>query len=134
MVAARALERQIRLDIEAENASARTTLVIGDATTIRQIFLNLLSNACKFAHRKGSVTARLGIEIDEERNAAIVRGSVTDEGEGMDDEDLSKLFQRFSQINRRVSSEYGGSGLGKSRYRIHIVGYQFAERSQCLQV
>jgi signal transduction histidine kinase len=109
------MERHIKLDIEVENAIARTTLVQGDATTIRQIFLNLLSNACKFAYRKGSVIARIGIDVNDENKKAIVRGSVTDQGVGMDDEDLSKLFQRFSQVNRRVSSEYGGSGLGKSR-------------------
>ncbi len=117
MVSARAMERQIRLEIEAEDPGVRSALVKGDATTIRQIFLNLLSNACKFAYRKGSVTARIALARDPERGIVTIRGSVTDEGVGMDEEDLKKLFQRFGQVNRRVSSEYGGSGLGKRIFK-----------------
>ncbi len=132
IVNAKASERNLILDLRAGSDSVKSTQILGDrefhitqsrltalislgakATALRQIYLNLLTNACKFAHANSTIITRMAIETDQDGRIATVNGSVTDHGVGMDEEDLSKLFQRFSQANRRVSSDYGGSGLGQ---------------------
>jgi adenylate cyclase len=76
-----------------------------DVTRLRQIVLNLLSNACKFTER-GEV--RLGIGRDSER----ITITVADTGIGMTAEQLDKLFQEFSQADSSTTRRYGGTGLG----------------------
>lgn len=76
-----------------------------DVTKIRQILLNLLSNAAKFTER-GIVTLSVG------RTADQVRFKVRDTGIGMTEEQLSKLFQRFQQADASTTRRFGGTGLG----------------------
>jgi len=83
---------------------------LGDATKLRQIVLNLLSNAAKFT-KAGRVTLRVAREADaggEERIVIAVR----DTGIGISPENLPKLFQNFSQIGAAGSGRQGGTGLG----------------------
>jgi adenylate cyclase len=75
---------------------------------LRQILLNLLSNACKFT--KGgevSLRARKG-----GNGRDMVELSVADTGIGMTPEQLAKLFQEFSQAEASTAKKYGGTGLG----------------------
>jgi signal transduction histidine kinase/ActR/RegA family two-component response regulator len=92
--------------------------VRADPLKVRQVLLNLLSNAAKFTE-KGSITiqARLehGIELQPE-----VLISVTDTGAGIAPEDRKKLFQPFSQVDASATRKTGGSGLGLSISR-HLV-------------
>ena len=76
-----------------------------DATKLRQMVLNLLSNACKFTHQ-GHVALTVKTE-DERRRLRIV---VEDTGIGMAKEDLPKLFEEFKQVGK--GGAYGGTGLG----------------------
>lgn len=80
-----------------------------DGTRVRQVLLNLLSNASKFTER-GTVTLRA------ERRAMPVGDQlvlgVTDTGIGMTPEQLGRLFQAFSQAEASTASKYGGTGLG----------------------
>ena len=76
-----------------------------DATRLRQIILNLLSNACKFTER-GEV--RLGIG----REPSWIAITVADTGIGMTAEQLGRLFQEFSQADSSTTRRYGGTGLG----------------------
>ncbi len=81
----------------------------GDQTKLRQMLLNLLSNACKFTER-GRVSleaARVGTG-DGER----LRFRVTDSGIGMTPEQLTRIFEAFSQAEASTSRRYGGTGLG----------------------
>jgi PAS domain S-box-containing protein len=80
-----------------------------DLTRIRQILLNLLSNASKFTDN-GSLTLDVRREADGESDAVIF--SVADSGIGMTDEQIAKLFQAFSQAEASTSRKYGGTGLG----------------------
>jgi signal transduction histidine kinase len=79
-----------------------------DPLRLRQILLNLLSNACKFT-KQGEVTLRA-------RSIADGRGSiefaVADTGIGMTQEQQGKLFEEFSQADASTARRYGGSGLG----------------------
>jgi adenylate cyclase len=76
-----------------------------DAMRLRQIVLNLLSNACKFTEQ-GEV--RLAVRADPD----WVRISVADTGIGMTPEQVKRLFQEFSQADASTTRRYGGTGLG----------------------
>jgi signal transduction histidine kinase/CheY-like chemotaxis protein len=78
-----------------------------DSTRIREVLLNLLSNAGRFTER-GGVQLRTWQEEDD------IIFSVADSGPGMTDEDMAKLFQPFQQLDGSIRRRYGGTGLGLS--------------------
>ena len=79
-----------------------------DLTKLRQVLLNLLSNAAKFTE-KGTVTLRA--ELHPEKPGWI-RFLVRDTGEGMTPEQMERLFQPFTQGDSSTTKRYGGTGLG----------------------
>ena len=84
----------------------------GDQTKIRQMLLNLLSNACKFTER-GTITLaadRLG--GDPARTPERLRFRVSDSGIGMTPEQMTRIFEAFAQAEASTSRRYGGTGLG----------------------
>ena len=82
-----------------------------DVTRIRQMLLNLLSNAAKFTSN-GQVILAVTRELEE------IRFAVTDTGLGMTEEQLAKLFQRFQQADASTTRKFGGTGLGLSLTRV----------------
>jgi signal transduction histidine kinase/CheY-like chemotaxis protein/HAMP domain-containing protein len=83
--------------------------VRSDPTRLRQIMLNLLSNACKFTeHGRVSLSVNRS-RADGEDWISIL---VVDTGIGMTSEQLGKLFQEFSQADSSTTRKYGGTGLG----------------------
>jgi signal transduction histidine kinase/DNA-binding response OmpR family regulator len=85
-----------------------------DATKLRQIILNLASNACKFTDQ-GRVDINASF-VDEEGGEWLVV-AVQDSGIGMTKEQLDKLFQDFSQADASTTRRFGGTGLGLSLSR-----------------
>jgi signal transduction histidine kinase/CheY-like chemotaxis protein len=81
----------------------------GDVSKLRQAALNLLSNAAKFT-KDGRVVMR--VTRQRERGGDWLQLSVRDTGIGIARENLSKLFQNFSQAEAWTASKYGGTGLG----------------------
>ena len=79
-----------------------------DPMRLRQILLNLLSNACKFT-KQGEVTLRVRKVVDG-RN--WIEFAVSDTGIGMTAEQQAKLFEEFSQADSSTAQRYGGTGLG----------------------
>jgi len=79
--------------------------VVADGIRLRQVLLNLLSNAAKFTD-KGQVTLR----AHATDHAVFV--DVIDDGIGMDHEQIGRLFQAFTQVHRDNHERYGGTGLG----------------------
>ncbi len=83
---------------------------LGDMTAdqlkVRQILLNLLSNAVKFTE-DGEINLRVALQPDGE-----VRFEVQDSGIGISEEQLSRLFQPFTQADASTTRKYGGTGLG----------------------
>ncbi len=78
-----------------------------DRTRIREVILNLLSNAGRFTDIGG-----VNLRVNMDNNDLLV--SVTDTGLGIAAEDLSKLFQPFQQVDGTIRRRYGGTGLGLS--------------------
>jgi signal transduction histidine kinase len=79
--------------------------VTADPTRLQQVLLNLLSNAAKFTDH-GTITLKARLADDQ------VAIDVVDSGIGMDDEQVGKLFQAFTQVHRSGHERYGGTGLG----------------------
>lgn len=82
-----------------------------DAFRLRQIISNLVSNAAKFT-KQGYVKITAESKIKE--TAAILTLAVEDTGIGISEEEISHLFQEFSQANETITEQYGGTGLGLS--------------------
>jgi PAS domain S-box-containing protein len=84
--------------------------VLGDATRLRQVFVNLISNAVKFT-QKGEVVVTLTRRLGE-HGEPMLHASVRDTGIGIPADRLSRLFQVFSQVDASTTRHYGGTGLG----------------------
>ena len=82
--------------------------VWGDATRIRQILLNLLSNAAKFTKNDAIIISAKTADSD------TVEISVQDHGIGMSEEQMARLFEDFQQAENSTARKYGGTGLGLS--------------------
>ena len=103
----RAEEKQLSLQVQAAPLSDR--LINGPAETVRNLLINLVSNAIKFTE-SGSVSISLSLcDEDENTNLNIL---VADTGIGIAEDALDRIFQPFQQADETVSSRFGGTGLG----------------------
>ncbi|NTU85442.1 MAG: HAMP domain-containing protein, partial [Chloroflexales bacterium] len=105
-----------------------------DLTRVRQVLLNLLSNAAKFTEA-GTVTLRArrdGRQPDGVAAREVVVLEVADTGIGIAPEQLERLFQAFSQADASTTRRYGGTGLGLaiSRHFCRMMGGEITVRSQ----
>jgi signal transduction histidine kinase/HAMP domain-containing protein len=93
------------------------TFVSGDSPKLRQIFLNLLSNALKFTESGGRVT----LSARETDSAHVIE--IADTGIGMSEEDVKVALTPFGQVDNRLERKYEGTGLGlplaKSMIELH---------------
>lgn len=108
IVSPRAREKQLPLMTFIDPALPQ--MVIGDNGRLRQVLLNLLSNALKFTER-GHVTLRAGLWQDNETDI-LVKFQVRDTGIGISPETQARLFQPFTQADGSITRRYGGTGLG----------------------
>lgn len=94
------------LELLITRSSEIPTTLVGDPLRIGQVLINLVNNAIKFTE-EGEVLVRV-----EYPSLGFLRFSVTDSGIGMTQEQLSRLFQSFSQADVSTTRRYGGTGLG----------------------
>ncbi len=83
--------------------------MVSDPVKVRQVLLNLLSNAAKFTER-GAVT--LAVERADIGGEPTIVFRVSDTGVGMTGEQIERIFEAFAQADATVSRKYGGTGLG----------------------
>lgn len=93
------------IDINISN-EPKDACVFADRVKLKQIFYNLVTNAIKFTENGGAVV------IDSHIVGKFVNISVIDNGIGIDDEDMKKLFKPFVQLDSSHSRKYEGTGLG----------------------
>src|SRR5215813_6884911 len=104
---ARQLAEQNKNRLVVESSENLGTLTV-DPMRLRQILLNLLSNACKFT-KQGEVKLRVKRVVDGRNWIEI---AVADTGIGMTPEQQAKLFEEFTQADSSTARQYGGTGLG----------------------
>ncbi|MCL5247237.1 ATP-binding protein [Cellulophaga sp. 20_2_10] len=109
----RAAKKQITLTFDMEYKNP--ILVRADKERMQQVVSNLLVNSIKYGHINGTTEVSVENLI---KNKVIVR--VTDNGEGISKEHLSRLFERFYRVEKSRNREVGGSGLGLSIVK-HII-------------
>jgi signal transduction histidine kinase/ligand-binding sensor domain-containing protein/CheY-like chemotaxis protein/HPt (histidine-containing phosphotransfer) domain-containing protein len=90
--------------------------MIGDPGRVRQVLLNLGSNAIKFTH-SGEVSIDVRLVASDPLGTTTIRCEVRDTGIGIPTERAESLFQPFSQIDTSTTRHYGGTGLGLSIVR-----------------
>lgn len=97
-------------------------VMTGDSTRLRQIILNLVGNAIKFTST-GEIS--LTVQVQERSNSSqILRFTVSDTGVGIPEDQLTNIFEAFSQADTSTTRKYGGTGLGLtiSSRLIHLMG------------
>jgi signal transduction histidine kinase/CheY-like chemotaxis protein/HPt (histidine-containing phosphotransfer) domain-containing protein len=122
-----AREKSLPLRVELSPEVPRA--ITGDITRLRQVLLNILSNAVKFTHH-GEVGLRVWIEA---AGSPMTLGfSVTDTGVGISQDRLGDLFQPFSQGDTSTARVYGGTGLGLMicRHLVELMGGAIRVHSQ----
>ncbi len=108
MIAYKAHEKKLELIVRYSPEAPR--YVMGDPGRIRQIFINLLSNALKFTD-EGHIS--LDVRLSHmEGDMAVIRGSVKDTGIGIPKDKVDKIFNKFDQADNSTTRKYGGTGLG----------------------
>lgn len=96
-------EKNQTISIEAESEIH----VQADAALIKQALLNLLDNAIKYSHERSKIIVKVNLD---KNNSPFVE--VLDNGPGISEEHLERIFERFYRIDKGRSREMGGSGLG----------------------
>jgi signal transduction histidine kinase len=101
-------QKGIELKIDIDDQLPK--IVVGDPTRMRQVLVNLISNALKFTS-EGEVCVRLGVKLKDKDNV-LVRVEVTDTGIGIPMDKHQRLFVAFTQADGSTTRKYGGTGLG----------------------
>ena len=97
-------------------------ILVGDAIRLRQILINLLSNALKFTPNGGSVTTKVTEDVSVCREPAFTF-HVIDTGIGISTEDQQRIFKSFEQLGSNYSKSQGtGLGLAISRSIVRSMG------------
>ena len=105
-------------DINLSHKKVRDIFVMGDYHRIYQVMLNLVSNAIKYTEKNGKV--KIGYEDGVNHITIYVR----DNGEGIPESDLKRIFERFYRVDKSRSKEKGGTGLGLAIVKHILEGHQ----------
>ncbi len=109
----RAVEHGIAVKYEEDANVFAYPYIWGSPLHVRQIFINILSNAIKYNKKGGSIACRVSAEKPSEKQV-IYTVVIKDTGIGMSDEFLQHLFEPFSREHEGARSTYEGTGLGMS--------------------
>ena len=104
----KAREKGLTLFCYAEPSVGR--MLLGDPTRLRQVLLNLLSNAIKFTNN--GMIKMLSAITEKTDTTITMHFEIKDSGIGMNEEQIKKIFQPFTQADGSTTRKYGGTGLG----------------------
>lgn len=85
--------------------------IVGDVTRVRQIIVNLISNAIKFT-AVGEVVISVTVKLVISKDEYEIQFAIKDTGIGIPQERMERLFKPFSQVDASMTRKYGGTGLG----------------------
>ena len=115
LMMSRAMEKRIGFHVDV--APDVPACIVSDPTRLRQVLLNLISNAIKFTDA-GQVTLKITMldkqTLDNGGEIVRLRFAVSDTGIGVPVEAQEKLFKQFVQVDSSISRRFGGTGLGLS--------------------
>jgi two-component system, OmpR family, phosphate regulon sensor histidine kinase PhoR len=97
-----------------EKKGDKSFVVEADRNRIRQVIINLVENAVKYGNEGGQITVSLSFDKDQ------VQVAVKDDGPGIPEEHLKRIFERFYRVEKSRSKDKGGSGLGLAIVK-HII-------------
>ncbi|MYL50337.1 PAS domain-containing protein [Halobacillus litoralis] len=103
-------QRQVKLHASVQG----NTWIQGDSSRLKQVFMNLLTNAINYSGDEGEVT----LEFQESENHVTIK--ISDNGVGIPEEEISRIFERFYRVDKARSRNSGGTGLGLAIVK-HIV-------------
>jgi len=105
--------------------------VVGDVLRLRQILMNLVSNAVKFTH-EGMISVRVHLLKEEPTGVLQLCFEVKDTGIGIPEEKIGVLFKSFSQVDSSTTRKYGGTGLGLAitEKLVSLMGGKIAVKSR----
>ena len=109
----KAKNKNVQLSIKA--GTERPLIVYADKPKIKQVLVNLVENAIKYGHEGGNVIAGF-YEVDDKH----IYTEISDDGPGISEEHLPRVFERFYRADRSRSRDIGGTGLGLAIVK-HII-------------
>lgn len=122
LLSGRAAEKGLELAYIIDPSTPKT--ILGDVTRLRQVFVNLVSNAIKFTSEGEVVVAVKATKVDDKNQLKkidksdlsqshyVLQFEVRDTGIGIPPDRIDRLFKAFSQVDASTTREYGGTGLG----------------------
>src|SRR5260221_7023786 len=124
----KAVQKNLVLGADIDEGARQT--LRGDPTRIRQILLNLVSNAIKFTARGSTVTKVHCAEAHP--HGVVLRVEVADTGIGIPDDVVGNLFAKFTQADESIARRFGGTGLGLaiSKQLVEAMGGQIGVESR----
>ena len=108
LLAGRASDKGI--DLVYAMAPSMPNMIVGDVTRVRQVLVNLVSNALKFTER-GEVVVMVSAKTNDD-GSIEAHFAVKDSGLGIPKDRLDRLFRSFSQVDSSTARRFGGTGLG----------------------
>lgn len=128
LIAPDVLNKGLRLDVQCH--ASLPELVCGDELRLRQVLLNLATNAVKFCPQ-GEIRIRATV-LEQNSDAVVIHVEVSDTGLGIPDDKLDKIFEPFEQAHDFTARMYGGTGLGLSisKNLVELMNGQIGVRSQ----
>lgn len=128
LLAAKAAEKGLLLRYSMHRSVP--TFILGDITRLRQVLLNLVSNAIKFTE-KGKIEIHVSVDKKEANNQYQLFFEVRDTGIGISADKIERLFKVYSQASEGTAKKYGGTGLGLaiSKNLVELMGGKIWVRS-----